>query len=331
MKRISGGQTSVKARGQAPIKSRRLILGRRRRATQRIPVTPASKPGRSTASYRVSPPPARGPTSRVGRHRPSARTLTQRPVIHDHQLEGWSIGRGFPLPFGRRHSLLGHPIPAGELGPPHGRLTGPQGRTPTGLPRSAHTSYDRVGCPLYPGDDGAHPGPVALTGRRLPRSQRPVPVSRSSVPSIGNAHYEASTRVQAIHPSGLPLACRRPDGTDRGLGFSLSFGPRRPGAGRRTSGWGQAIEHGPETTLYDISRTSNPACLLVVCDLASHGRLRKSEGHAGEPRPTTASSARACSQTGSQLAILRSLLPAQSGCASRNTQEARLGSIAGLW
>jgi hypothetical protein len=185
-------------------------------------------------------------------------------------------------------SLLGHPIPAVELGPPHGRLTGHDGRTSTGLPRSAHTSYDRVGCPLYPGDDGAHPGPVALTGQRLPRSQRPVPVSRSSVPSIGTAHYEASTRVQAMHPSGLPLACRRPDGTDRGLGFSLSFGPRRPGAGRRTSGWGQAIEHGPQTTLYDISRTSNPACLLVVCDLASHGRLHKRAARAAARIQTSA-------------------------------------------
>jgi hypothetical protein len=38
--------------------------------------------------------------------------------------EGWRSCPGFPLPFGRRRSLLGHPIPAGELGPPHGRLTG---------------------------------------------------------------------------------------------------------------------------------------------------------------------------------------------------------------
>jgi hypothetical protein len=31
-------------------------------------------------------------------------------------------------------------------------------RTPTGLPRSARTSYDRGGSPLYPEDGGAHPG-----------------------------------------------------------------------------------------------------------------------------------------------------------------------------
>ena len=31
---------------------------------------------------------------------------------------------GFPLRFRRRHSLLGHPMPAEELGSPHGRLIG---------------------------------------------------------------------------------------------------------------------------------------------------------------------------------------------------------------
>ena len=31
-------------------------------------------------------------------------------------------------------------------------------RTPTGLPRSTRTSYDRDGCLLYPEDGGAHPG-----------------------------------------------------------------------------------------------------------------------------------------------------------------------------
>jgi hypothetical protein len=34
------------------------------------------------------------------------------------------IRRGFPLPFGRRHSLLDHPVPAEEFRPPHGRPTG---------------------------------------------------------------------------------------------------------------------------------------------------------------------------------------------------------------
>src|ERR1035438_1499768 len=59
------------------------------------------------------------------------------------------------------------------------------------------------------------------------------------------------------------------------LGFALSFEPRRPGVGRRTSGRGQAIEHGPETTLYVIDLASNPACSLETCDLASHATKRK--------------------------------------------------------
>jgi hypothetical protein len=54
-------------------------------------------------------------------------------------------------------------------------------------------------------------------------------------------------------------------------GFPLSFAPRRPEPDDARQGGDRPTEHGPETTLYDISRTSNPACLLVVCDLASHG------------------------------------------------------------
>jgi hypothetical protein len=61
-------------------------------------------------------------------------------------------------------------------------------------------------------------------------SQRRVPIPRVQHPITRGSLHEASTRVQAILPSGLPLACRRPDGTDRSLGFPLSFGPRRPRA-----------------------------------------------------------------------------------------------------
>ncbi len=40
------------------------------------------------------------------------------------------IRLAFLPPFGRRHSLLGHPVPARELGPPCGRLTGPPQSAP---------------------------------------------------------------------------------------------------------------------------------------------------------------------------------------------------------
>jgi hypothetical protein len=66
MKRIYGGQLSREAKPRfcqvAP-----KLLGRRR-ATQALPV----RPKQSTQQSRVSPPPARGPTGRVGRHRPDA-------------------------------------------------------------------------------------------------------------------------------------------------------------------------------------------------------------------------------------------------------------------
>jgi len=52
------------------------------------------------------------------------------------------------------------------------------------------------------------------------------------------------------------------------LGFPPSFAPRP--CERRTSGRGQATEHGPKTTLYVIDLASNLACLLDTCDLVSH-------------------------------------------------------------
>ena len=54
------------------------------------------------------------------------------------------------------------------VGPSSRSAYRPRGRTQAGLPRSARTSYDRVGCLLYPGDGGAHPEPDSLPGRRLP-------------------------------------------------------------------------------------------------------------------------------------------------------------------
>jgi hypothetical protein len=47
-----------------------------------------------------------------------------RPVIRDDQLEGLAFLSRFPGAFRPRRSLLGHPIPAGGLGLPCGRLTG---------------------------------------------------------------------------------------------------------------------------------------------------------------------------------------------------------------
>src|ERR1019366_1699474 len=75
---------------------------------------------------------------------------------------------------------------------------------------------------------------------------------------------EVSTEVHAIHPSGLPLACgsrleREP------LGFPPSFGPRR--YQRRPSGWGQALEYWPRTTL---STSVDPPVLEFTRSVRPH-------------------------------------------------------------
>ena len=135
-------------------------------------------------------------------------------------------------------------------------------RTPTGLPRSARTSYDRGGCPLYPEDGGAPPGLRDVLSRRLPlhggQSLHPAPTSilrgcalRGINEGSSHSPVRSSPRLRPPGWNGPPL----------GLPPEASA-PRRPRAVDARQGWGQAIEHGPGTTLYDISRTSNPACSL---------------------------------------------------------------------
>ena len=145
---------------------------------------------------------------------------------------------GFPSRFRYRHSLLGHPIPAEELGPPHGRLTG-QRPDLDGI-TAFRTHEQRLGWapPLprgrrcsIPTGTPARPAPAA--------SQRHVPEPRSSIPPCGALFDEASTEVHAIHPSSLPLTCGTPGGTGA-LGLSPELRTSPTGAGQRTPGWGQA-------------------------------------------------------------------------------------------
>ena len=132
---------------------------------------------------------------------------------------------GFPLPFGCRRSLLGHPVPAEELGPPCGRLTGPRVRTSTGLPRSARMSCDRGGCPLYPGDGGALPGQVdSLTGAcRSTAASRCTPAPASHLSGLRLTRHQRGF-TQFTRPT-VPLACGRPDGTGRPRAFPRASHP----------------------------------------------------------------------------------------------------------
>ncbi len=84
-------------------------------------------------------------------------------------------------------------------------------------------------------------------------SQRPAPVPRLD-PSARLTHNETSTEVYAIHPSGLPLARDPLDGA--GV-LRLSLRASHPAvASDARRGWGQAIEHMPETTHPASGRSS---------------------------------------------------------------------------
>ena len=86
--------------------------------------------------------------------------------------------------------------------------------------------------------------PDAVPGRHLPllsgQSLAPLPHPTGEAP-----YYEASTRVHAIHPSGLPLTCGPPDGTGGPWAFPCAPHPAVTG-GARQGGAGR--EHAPGTT-----------------------------------------------------------------------------------
>jgi hypothetical protein len=186
---------------------------------------------------------------------------------------GWSCSRGFLSPFGCRRWLLGHPVPAGELGVPYGRLTGHR-PAQTGFPCFARTSCDRGGCPLYSGTvvliltGVAHrPAPVA--------SQRRVPTPRHSIPSMwGSASRSINQGFKRFHPSDLPLAC----GPRMETGWALGLEPRAshpaltgdaPRGGDRSSS--TDLQH----ALRHFDPASNLACWLNACDLTSHATLQE--------------------------------------------------------
>src|SRR4051812_24945765 len=144
-----------------------------------------------------------------------------RPVTRDGQPEGAGHScPGFPLPFGCRHSLLGHQIPAKGLGLPHGRLTG---RTAPDLDGGYRVSHARattgVGASCVPRTT------VLLPTERAPQpasaaSLRPVPALRDHIPPAELTVTRHQPEVQVLHPSGLPLACS-PRMERAPLGFCL--------------------------------------------------------------------------------------------------------------
>jgi len=142
----------------------------------------------------------------------------------------------------------GHPVPAGELGLPHGRLTAlptSSGRTPSGFPRSTLTRFDRVGCPLYPGDQRCSPGrmPCPTSACRIPTARPYTPPAPSHRTEFRfTRHQQGFTRfTRPVCPSPvIPAMGREP------LRLHSGFAPHR--YQQRTPRAGPGIEHAPGTT-----------------------------------------------------------------------------------
>ncbi len=117
-------------------------------------------------------------------------------------------------------------------------------------------------------------------------SQRPVLAPRSNIPSNEVPLHEASTGVQAIHPSGLPLACSPPMEREP-LGSPPSFEPHRLITGDARRGGDRPRARARNYTL-NITSVDPPIRVVhsYACDLVSHDDMRSS---AVAPRPRTRS------------------------------------------
>ena len=166
-----------------------------------------------------------------------------RPVVRGDQRRCQSSAAGSRCLSATGVRFLGHPVPAGELDLPYGRLTGAfRHRTPTGFPRSTRVRHDRGGCPLNSGTAmlsrltmGIQPAPAA--------SQRPV------LHPAGTTHRRGS-RLRSIIRGSLaftrpvfPLPVT-PGWNGSPWASPPGFTPRR--YQRRMPKWGRALSTGPE-------------------------------------------------------------------------------------
>jgi hypothetical protein len=214
-----------------------------------------------------------GSPDRVSARSGRATRARIRPVIRDDPLEGRAIVSRFPAAF-RPPAFASRSSDSRRGAQPSSRSASrPNGRTPNGV--TAFRTYEsRPGCVLsVPRGRRCSSRLERVPSRRLPHSQRLVPAPRRNNPSCEALHHEASTRVQAIHPSGLPLACDpRMERERLGLFPELRTPPTRS----RTTHVGEGTGHRARTwnNAHVTSGEPPTSCSLVSCDLASHRALQ---------------------------------------------------------
>ena len=200
-----------------------------------------------------------------------------RSVIHDDQLEAGPapvVSRRLSAT-GIRFSAILFPsgswalltvgLPAKTAGPRRGYRV-PHVRATTGV-GALYTPRTAV---LIPNGRTAQPAPAALP--------RLVLQPRSNIPPCEAPLDEASTRVQAIHPSGPSPRPRPPGWNEPPLGLSPEL--RTPPTRSRTTHVEEGTGHRARTWNYQLNITSGlilqSGSSLNTCDLASHVRRQQS-------------------------------------------------------
>ena len=179
MKRISGGQLSREAKPRF-YQVTPAVLGRRR-ATQALPV----RPKQSTQQSRVSPPPARGPTGRVGRHRPDAH--------HSDSDSG-------PMPYGSSSA-------AGDIGVARDRLADHRG----------NAAVRRTRRDEWSSSNATTRTPVSPVLAFLAKHQR--------CPSVAGASFWANAEVSRRRPAGCLTSGSSWERTRAGAASRFRFNP----------------------------------------------------------------------------------------------------------
>ncbi len=147
-----------------------------------------------------------------------------------------------PSPFGHRHPLLGHPVPAEGFRPSYDRPTGPTRPGPRRgfhVPRTRNTAG--VGAPYTP-RPAVFPRPALTARSPLAASssgQALSPRYSSRLPGLEiTKHHQGFTPV---HPPGLPLARLLPQTEQGPLGFYPGLRTPTDKTRRRTPGRGSIL------------------------------------------------------------------------------------------